>query len=156
LPTKEIVAIKLMKNCCADIYSARKELSELNILRKCTQHDNTAATKIHDIIIAPHDRKSQDPIPYIFIVMEHICSDLSEVLKNIESLEVDKEQTLIMMYNMLLAMNYMHTSNIVHRDIKPSNILIHDDCQLRICDFGLSRSLPKSELLDSVKNLEMK
>mmetsp|Transcript_5360 Transcript_5360/g.8283 ORF Transcript_5360/g.8283 Transcript_5360/m.8283 type:complete len:109 (+) Transcript_5360:517-843(+) len=31
---------------------------------------------------------------------------------------------------------------IVHRDLKPSNVLINKDCQIKICDFGLARTLP--------------
>lgn len=29
----------------------------------------------------------------------------------------------------------------MHRDIKPANILIDSNCQIKICDFGLSRTL---------------
>lgn len=35
----------------------------------------------------------------------------------------------------------MHSARILHRDIKPANILINEDCGVRICDFGLARSL---------------
>jgi mitogen-activated protein kinase 1/3 len=35
----------------------------------------------------------------------------------------------------------MHSAKIIHRDIKPSNILINEDCSIKICDFGLSRSI---------------
>jgi mitogen-activated protein kinase 1/3 len=35
----------------------------------------------------------------------------------------------------------MHSAKVVHRDIKPANILINEDCSVKICDFGLSRSL---------------
>jgi mitogen-activated protein kinase 1/3 len=35
----------------------------------------------------------------------------------------------------------MHTAKILHRDIKPANILINEDCSIKICDFGLARSI---------------
>ena len=38
-------------------------------------------------------------------------------------------------------MQYLHSAEIIHRDLKPSNILINSDCHLKICDFGLARSL---------------
>ena len=48
------------------------------------------------------------------------------------------------LYNLLCALKYLHSSNIIHRDIKPANILINEDCQIKIIDFGISRTLPNS------------
>lgn len=45
------------------------------------------------------------------------------------------------MYNLLVGLKFMHESKIIHRDIKPGNILINADCSIKICDFGLSRSI---------------
>jgi len=39
----------------------------------------------------------------------------------------------------------MHSANVIHRDIKPANILVDSQCQVKICDFGLSRSQPTPE-----------
>jgi mitogen-activated protein kinase 1/3 len=35
----------------------------------------------------------------------------------------------------------MHSAGIVHRDLKPSNLLINANCDLKICDLGLARSV---------------
>jgi serine/threonine protein kinase len=46
-------------------------------------------------------------------------------------------------------MHYLHSANIIHRDLKPSNILINSDCRIKICDFGLARSMPKGGFISS-------
>lgn len=38
-------------------------------------------------------------------------------------------------------MKYLHSSNVLHRDLKPANILVNEDCSVKICDFGLARSI---------------
>ena len=35
----------------------------------------------------------------------------------------------------------MHTANVLHRDLKPANVLVNEDCSVKICDFGLARSI---------------
>ena len=50
----------------------------------------------------------------------------------------------MIIYNLLCAVKYLHTQNIIHRDLKPANILIDKDCNIKVCDFGLARTLPES------------
>jgi mitogen-activated protein kinase 15 len=45
------------------------------------------------------------------------------------------------MHQICKGIKYLHSAEIIHRDLKPSNILINSDCHLKICDFGLARSL---------------
>ena len=42
---------------------------------------------------------------------------------------------------MLCGLKYVHSTKVIHRDLKPANILISDDMTVKICDFGLARSL---------------
>ena len=60
----------------------------------------------------------------------------------------------MIMFNCLMALNFVHTANIIHRDIKPSNFLIDDDSNIMICDFGMSRHLPKCVLNGVEKDLK--
>lgn len=53
------------------------------------------------------------------------------------------EHAKIIVYNLLCAVNYLHSANVIHRDLKPGNILLTDQCSVKICDFGLARTLPK-------------
>ena len=46
---------------------------------------------------------------------------------------------------------YLHSGNVVHRDQKPSNILLDTECNCKIADFGLARSL---SVVDSTNALD--
>ena len=39
----------------------------------------------------------------------------------------------------------MHSAALLHRDLKPSNILLNSDCLVKVCDFGLVRSIATKE-----------
>ena len=41
----------------------------------------------------------------------------------------------------MLGLKYIHSADVLHRDLKPANVLINEDCSVRICDFGLARSV---------------
>ncbi len=43
------------------------------------------------------------------------------------------------------AVEFMHSKNLVHRDIKPENILMSEDLEPKLCDFGWSIELNKNE-----------
>lgn len=58
-----------------------------------------------------------------------------------------------MVYNLLCAIKYLHESNVIHRDLKPANILINEDCSVKLCDYGLARSITGVESSEIVNNL---
>lgn len=48
------------------------------------------------------------------------------------------------MYQTLRALKSIHSAGIVHRDLKPANLLLNANCDLKVCDFGLARSVKTS------------
>ena len=77
----------------------------------------------------------------ICLVMEYIDTDLDQLLKH--KIDFTEHHLLKIVYNSLCAMAFLHLSNVIHRDVKPANILISSDCNVKLCDFGLSRTLPQ-------------
>ena len=78
----------------------------------------------------------------ICLVMEFVDTDLDQILKH--KIDFTEHHLLKVVYSSLCAMCFLHQANIMHRDLKSANILIQSDCNAKICDFGLSRSLPQS------------
>ena len=58
---------------------------------------------------------------------------------------------------MLCGLKYLHSADVLHRDLKPANVLINEDCTVKICDFGLARSVEGIEgahIYQYSKNIE--
>ena len=75
----------------------------------------------------------------IYLVLEWADTDLMKLIQS--PLYLSDLQVKQIMYQILCGVKYIHSANIIHRDLKPSNILVNDDGSIKICDFGLARSL---------------
>ena len=122
-------------------------LSEVHSLRMLSSvKENVYTTKIFDIIVPKNiDLASADPVEYIFIVMEYVEYDLNKILKShLLVQKFNESHIVVLLYNMLCSLNFIHSAGLLHRDIKTDNILVDDNCDVKICDFGLARpSLPE-------------
>lgn len=47
----------------------------------------------------------------------------------------------ILIAEIILAIQYLHTNNVLYRDLKPSNILVFEDGHVKLSDFGLSKEI---------------
>ena len=81
-------------------------------------------------------------ISQLCIVMEFIETDLDHLMKH--QINFSEHHLIKVLYNALVSISFIHLANIMHRDIKPANILLTSHCDVKVCDFGLARSLPQS------------
>ena len=95
-------------------------------------------------VLQPEVQGNEDFSDEIFIVMEYFKFDLETLLS--QSINFSEDHVKKIIYNILSALNFIHSANILHRDLKPSNILLDENCNVRICDFGLSRTMSVSSI----------
>jgi len=55
-----------------------------------------------------------------------------------------------LMYQLLLAVAYMHKQDLVHRNIKPTSILRFEDYTLKLCSFNYARSVHNKQPIDMI------
>lgn len=73
------------------------------------------------------------------IILERAEYSLFTFLKNETNTTLILDEKSVLMQNIIIGMNYMHSKNIIHNDIKSENLLIMPvDYSIKYCDFGIS------------------
>ncbi|KAJ5982139.1 hypothetical protein N7451_012239 [Penicillium sp. IBT 35674x] len=71
----------------------------------------------------------------IYLVTELMTTDIHTFLK---TKIIDNQFAQYFLYQILRDSKYVYSADIIHRDLKASNILVHENCDQKICDFGLA------------------
>lgn len=82
----------------------------------------------------------------LYAIDKRVCSP-SIIAVHKLALPYSEEFLALMIFDMLMAIDAMHSLNFVHRDIKPNNIMISKEGRLKICDFGVA-SIGRSQIDD--------
>ena len=119
LETQQIVAIKCIKNVFRTEYDCRKVLRELTILRQLTDMDDNLFTpKLVDVVVPLRKNAASadgcQKFNELFLVMEFYSQNLQSVYTDIDRSSFTEDHVLIIMYNLLCAMNYLHSANLLH------------------------------------------
>ncbi|KAG1808595.1 kinase-like domain-containing protein [Suillus subaureus] len=128
----ETVAIKLVTRIFDKVQLAKRALREVTLLRHFSSHENI--TGLIDVdAISPDFQEILRLEP----CAEPLAADLHQIIKSGQHLS--NEHVQYFLYQILRGMKYVHSAAVIHRDLKPGNLLVNSDCELKICDFGLSR-----------------
>lgn len=131
--TKQMVAIKIIQKRKLEANEIERTKREIQIMK---QLDHENIIKLYDVIETPHK---------LNIVMELIDgSDLMTYV--VKSNGLSEAESHKLFSQILSAVSYCHSVNIVHRDIKHKNIMIGKDGNAKLIDFGLSNFLSDGKL----------
>jgi len=125
----QIVGLKKIFDAFQNSTDAQRTYREIMLLQELNGHENII--RLLNVIKAENDKD-------IYLIFDYMETDLHTVIRHNILEEVHKEYII---YQTLKALKYIHSAGIIHRDLKPSNILINSDVNIKICDFGLARSL---------------
>eukprot|EP01067_Filipodium_phascolosomae_P006332 Filipodium_phascolosomae@DN4591_c0_g1_i1.p1 len=142
--TKRVVAIKRIHRVFEDLVDCKRILREIALLNRMN-HDHIV--ELLDIVVP----KRLESFDEIYLVLEIADSDLKKLFRTPVFLSELHIKTLL--YNLLIGVKYIHSTGIYHRDLKPANCLVNQDCSVKVCDFGLARTVEQSETGQSLEIL---
>ena len=130
--------VRLKKN---NEYFALKEMSKVKIIDRRSEvsimSERNLLSKLHHSFLVNMYFAFQD-FYNLYLVMDLLTG--GDLRYHIAHKKVFSEnQTKFFIANMLLALDYIHSQNIIHRDIKPENLVLEKNGYLRITDFGVAK-----------------
>eukprot|EP01064_Diplonema_japonicum_P019340 TRINITY_DN2803_c2_g2_i2.p1 TRINITY_DN2803_c2_g2~~TRINITY_DN2803_c2_g2_i2.p1 ORF type:complete len:379 (+),score=87.99 TRINITY_DN2803_c2_g2_i2:42-1178(+) len=125
------LAIKKCANVFRDLGDCKRILREIKLLRFLDQENLLSLRNLLEPL------EGRDSFKDIYLVTELFDTDLSNVIQSQQQMNEEHYQYFI--YQILRGLKYLHSANVMHRDLKPANIIVNINCDLKICDFGLSR-----------------
>eukprot|EP00939_MAST-03C_sp_MAST-3C-sp1_P000322 g322.t1 len=135
--------------------AALREIKALNFVKK---HPHRNVVRLFEIVAGRDQDMIEEDCKY-YLVLEYVDHDLTGILDMIKDGKIkhfDVDQVKTYMYQLLSAMKFLHSHDIIHRDLKCSNILVTKDNVVKLADFGLAireKNPPSRKLSDKVVTL---
>lgn len=130
-------ALDLLTNMPVALKLLREEyLDNEEICRRFRNESKAIALLKHKNIVKVYD--VSDSSEYLFIVMEYINGiTLKDYIEQQGTLTW--KETVHFMSQILCALQHAHSKGIVHRDMKPQNIMLTENGDIKVTDFGIAR-----------------
>jgi hypothetical protein len=109
------------------------------------QEARSAGSLSHPNIVPVYDYGTDSEDGTQYIVMQLVeGDDLASILRERGTLDVDDAVRIAI--GVASALEVAHRRGIVHRDVKPGNILITDDGDVKVTDFGIARAVSEASM----------
>lgn len=135
-----VVAVKKIFDAFRNRTDAQRTFREIVFLKEFGSHPNII--QLLNVHRASNDKD-------LYLVFEFMETDLHHVIKKGNILKGIHRQYI--MYQLFKATQFLHSGNVIHRDQKPSNILLDSQCNCKLADFGLARSLSIKEISEATE-----
>ncbi|XBI19114.1 hypothetical protein VPH35_060726 [Triticum aestivum] len=135
IKTGHKVAVKILnRRKIKNMEMEEKVKREIKILR-LFMHPHII--RLYEVIEAPAD---------IYVVMEYVKSgELFDYI--VEKGRLQEEEARRFFQQIISGVQYCHRNMVVHRDLKPENLLLDNNCDVKIADFGLSNVMRDGHFL---------
>lgn len=135
--TGQLAAIKVM-NVTEDEEDEIK--LEINVLKKYSHHRNIATYYGAFIKKSPPGKDDQ-----LWLVMEFCgAGSVTDLVKATKGNTLKEEWIAYICREILRGLSHLHANKVIHRDIKGQNVLLTDNAEVKLVDFGVSAQLDKT------------
>ncbi|XP_025836339.1 serine/threonine-protein kinase mig-15 isoform X5 [Agrilus planipennis] len=135
--TGQLAAIKVM-----DVTEDEEEeiKLEINVLKKYSNHRNIATYYGAFIKKSPPGKDDQ-----LWLVMEYCgAGSVTDLVKSTKGQSLKEEWIAYICREILRGLSYLHLNKVIHRDIKGQNVLLTDNAEVKLVDFGVSAQLDRT------------
>uniref|UniRef100_A0A1I8IA19 non-specific serine/threonine protein kinase n=1 Tax=Macrostomum lignano TaxID=282301 RepID=A0A1I8IA19_9PLAT len=133
----KLVAIKVMAVSRDD----EEEIKlEINVLKKFSNHRNIAT--YYGAFVRKMPAGKDD---HLWLVMEFCgAGSITDLVKSAKGQSLKEEWIAYLCREILRGLKHLHDNKVIHRDIKGQNVLLTDDAEVKLVDFGVSAQLDKT------------
>ena len=128
VPEGTVVAVKVLR---------QELMHDPDLVRRFKNESKAISLLNHPNIVKVYDVSVSENLQYI--VMEYVDGMTLREYLNERGGKLTSRETVHFISQILKALEHAHANGVVHRDIKPQNIMLLDNGQLRMMDFGIAR-----------------